>query len=52
MRWTPTKPTGKTYSLDNATTMPEVCRPRIREDIDFSTTGLSHDGKFDALLLT
>jgi hypothetical protein len=21
--------------------MPEVCRPRIREDIDFSTTGLS-----------
>ena len=23
MRWTPTKPTGKTYSLDNATTMPE-----------------------------
>ena len=43
MRWTPTKPTGKTYSLDNATTMPEVCRPRLREDIDFSTTGLSPD---------
>ena len=41
MRWTPTKPTGKTYSLDNATTMPEVCRPCIREDIDFSITGLS-----------
>jgi hypothetical protein len=39
----PTKPTVKTYSSDNATTMPEVCRPHLREIFDFSTSGSSPD---------
>jgi hypothetical protein len=39
----PTKPTVKTYSSDNATTMPEVCRPRFREIFDFLTSGSSPD---------
>jgi hypothetical protein len=42
-RWKPTKPTGKPYSSDKATFMPEICRPCLRDIFNFSTSGTSPD---------